>query len=238
MAKMTLDDLVIQLRAAFGAELRTVALYGSAVAGEHLPKKSDYNVLVIVNSLAADRLEAASAIIVAWGEAGNPAPLMLTADEWKGSADIFAMEYADILERHRLLHGAFPASVHVDPEYLRLQLEHEAMGALLQLRRGALAAGTDHRALLELLERGSSTVMVLFRAVVRLGGNVPSADNVELTQSVVAAAGADATPFVRVIKHRRGEVKLKAGDAANVAAGVLDGLQRLVKYLDQFKNRK
>lgn len=238
MAKMTLDDLVSQLRAAFGGELRTVALYGSAAAGEHHPKKSDYNVLVIVDSLAANRLEAASAAIGAWGEAGNPAPLMLTSDEWRGSADIFAMEYADVLERHRLLHGAFPSNVRVDPQYLRLQLEHETMGALLQLRRGALASGRDGAALVELLERGSSTVMVLFRAVVRLRGEIPPTDNIALSQGVAAAAGADATPFVRVIKHRRGEETLKAKDAAQVVALYLDGLQRLVQYLDQFKDRK
>ena len=43
MAKMTLDDLVSQLRAVFGGELRSVVLYGSAAAGEHIPKRSDYN---------------------------------------------------------------------------------------------------------------------------------------------------------------------------------------------------
>ena len=51
MAKMTLDELVAQLRAAFGAELRSVVLYGSAASGEHIPKQSDYNVLVLVDAL-------------------------------------------------------------------------------------------------------------------------------------------------------------------------------------------
>ena len=35
MAQMTLDELVSQLRAAYGAALRSVVLYGSAAAGEH-----------------------------------------------------------------------------------------------------------------------------------------------------------------------------------------------------------
>ncbi len=41
MAKMTLEELVAQLRAAFGAELRSVVLYGSAASGEHIPQRSD-----------------------------------------------------------------------------------------------------------------------------------------------------------------------------------------------------
>src|SRR5688572_32724015 len=114
MAKMTLEDLVSQLRVAFGPELRAIVLYGSAAAGEHLPKKSDYNTLVLVDSLEANRLQGASAAIKAWSDDGNPAPLTLTLDEWHGSSDIFPMEYADVMERHRVLFGDFRTDVRVD----------------------------------------------------------------------------------------------------------------------------
>src|SRR3954470_24946647 len=128
MARMTLDELVAQLRAAYGTGLRSVVLYGSAAAGEHIAKRSDYNVLVIVDSLDASRLAAASAAARAWAEGGNPAPLTLTTSEWRGSSDIFPMEYADILERHKILYGESPFDgISVDPKDLRLQLEQEAM---------------------------------------------------------------------------------------------------------------
>src|SRR5947207_14996974 len=129
MARMTLEELVSQLRAAFGTALRSVVLYGSAAAGEHIPKRSDLNVLVIVDSLDAPRLAAASAASRAWADAGNPAPLTMTMSEWRGSSDIFPMEYADILERHRVLFGEAPFDgISVDRKDLRLQLEQEAMG--------------------------------------------------------------------------------------------------------------
>ena len=41
----------------------------------------------------------------AWSEAGNPPPLTFTLEEWRECASIFPMEYADVLERHRVLHG-------------------------------------------------------------------------------------------------------------------------------------
>src|SRR3954469_13423332 len=133
MARMTLEELVSQLRAAYGTALRSVVLYGSAAAGEHIAKRSDYNVLGIFDSLDAARLSAASATARAWAEAGNPAPLTLTTSEWRGSADIFPMEYADILERHRILHGESPfEGITVDARDLRLQLEQEAMGKLIK----------------------------------------------------------------------------------------------------------
>lgn len=238
MAKMTLENLVSQLRVAFGSELRAVVLYGSAAAGEHLPKKSDYNVLVLVDSLAANRLVAASAAIKAWSDDGNPAPLTLTMDEWHGSSDIFPMEYADVLERHRVLFGDLVMDIKIDPAHLRLQVEHEAMGTLLQLRRGALAAGNDPRAQLTLLEHVSSTVMVVFRAVLRLRTEVPPLDNVELSQKVATAAGMDATPFVQIIWHKRGEPKIRNEDIARTLEAYLAGTQQLVRYLDQFRGRR
>src|SRR3954454_21594250 len=124
MARMTLDELVTQLRAAYGTGLRSVVLYGSAARGDHIAKRSDYNVLVIVDALDPARLTAASAASRAWAEAGNPAPLTMTMTEWRGSSDIFPMEYADILERHRVLHGEPPFDgIRVELRDLRLQLE-------------------------------------------------------------------------------------------------------------------
>ena len=58
---MTLDELVTQLRAAYGAQLASVVLYGSAATGEHIPKKSDYNVLVLLDRIEMSALAAASA---------------------------------------------------------------------------------------------------------------------------------------------------------------------------------
>ncbi len=174
MARMTLDELVSQLRAAYGTALRSIVLYGSAAAGEHIAKRSDYNVLVIVDALDPARLSAASAASRAWADAGNPAPLTLTTSEWRGSADIFPMEYADILDRHKVLSGDPPFDgIRVDLKDLRLQLEQEAMGKLIKLRQGVLASGNEADRQVELLGASLSAIMIIFRAFVRLHGATP-----------------------------------------------------------------
>ena len=46
--------------------------------------------------------------------------MTLTTREWRSSADIFAMEYADILERHKILYGEAPFDgIRVAPRDLR-----------------------------------------------------------------------------------------------------------------------
>lgn len=236
MPRMKLDELVSQLRTAYGTALRSIVLYGSAAAGEHIAKRSDYNVLVIVDALDPAHLVAASATSRAWSEAGNPAPLTMTMSEWRGSSDIFPMEYADILDRHRVLHGDPPFDgIHVDLRDLRLQLEQEAMGKLLRLRQGVLASGNDQQRQIELLAASVSAIMIIFRAFVRLHGGSPPADNTALADEVAKRGGFDAAAFTRVTRHVRGEAPIKPADARDVLAGYLRGMEQLVSYLDGYQ---
>ena len=233
---MKLDELVRQLRLAYGEGLRTVVLFGSAVAGEHNPKKSDYNILVIVDSLPLERLRAVAAVSKAWAADGNPPPLTFTVSEWKSSSDIFPMEYADILERHRMLFGDPPFDgIRVLPSDLRLQVENQTMGKLLQLRQAVMGVGGDSRQQLEVLEKSLSTLMVIFRGISRLFGHAPSPDYEELARSLAQRAGFSAEPFVKVIRHVRGTEKIGRGDAAGILAAYLAAMERLVAYLDEYK---
>jgi len=233
---MKLDELVAQLQKVYGSQLRSVVLYGSAAAGEHIPKRSDYNVLVIVDELTMDHLRTGAAVARAWREDGNPPPLTLTMDEWRGSADIFPMEYADILERHRVLFGTPPFDeIEVERRHLRLQLEHEAMGKLLKLRQGVLAAGGDGKGLTELLAASLSTIMVIFRAAERMHEAVPPTDYERLSRDVARRVGFDAEPFVRVVRHVRGTEKIGSADVSPVLAGYLRGMTELVSYLDRYE---
>jgi len=233
---MQLDELVRQLQLAYGGGLRSVVLFGSAVAGEHNPKKSDYNVLVIVDSLPLERLRAVAAVSKAWAEDGNPPPMTFTAREWKRSSDIFPMEYADILERHRVLFGDAPFDgIRVEPSDLRLQVENQTMGKLLQLRQAVMGAGGDSKLQLEVLEKSLSTLMVIFRGVSRLLGQAPSQDYEELTRSLAQRAGFSPDPFVRVIRHVRGTEKIPRENAAGILEEYLAAMERLVAYLDEYK---
>ena len=232
---MTLDDLVSQLRAAYGSALRAVVLYGSAAGGEQRPGKANYNVLVVVDDIGMPQLRAVAATARAWSEAGHPPPLTLTMAEWLSSADVFPIEYSDVLDRHRVLHGTLPLEgVTVSPADLRVQVEQQTLGKLLQLRQGVLAAGGVAKRQLALLEASLSTLMVVFRAVMRLHGAAPSADYEALAGQVGAAAGFDPSPFVRVVRHTRGTERMLPEAAEGTLAAYLTALEALVAHVDRF----
>ncbi len=231
---MSLDDLVVQLRQVHGDALRAVVLYGSAASGEQVVGHSDFNVLVIVATVDVAQMRSLGQTMRAWQEAGNPPVLELTEREWLRSADIFPMEYADILERHRVLHGTFATTgLTVDLDHLRLQTEQEAMGKLLRLRRGVMVAGTDTARQTDLLRSSYSALMVIFRAVLRLHGVKPERDATQVIQDVASRCGFDPAPFTSVLALVRGSA-LASGESERVLAGYVRGMDILVEYLDRF----
>lgn len=233
MAQMTLDDLVGQLRQMHGGRLRCVLLYGSAAAGEQLERQSDLNVLVLVEAIDTTQLEALAQTARAWEEAGNPPPLELTVREWLRSADIFPMEYADILERHRVMHGSLPTEgLTVQAADLRRQTEYEAMSKVLRLRQGIMRAGNDVKQQKALLGASHSTLMVILRAAVRTTGERAPADRAALITRAAALASFDERPFQRVHELVRGRDDVSALEAKQLLFGTLEGMERLTEWLD------
>lgn len=234
MAKMTLDQFVEQLKLAFGTELVAVALYGSASRGEHHAARSDQNVLVVVERITMETLAREAAAAAAWGEAGHPPPVTMTTAEWLGSADIFPIEYADVLESHRVLHGALPvAGLRVETRDLRLQLEHEAIGKLFRLRRGILTAGGDAKRQLALLGDSVRSFLVLFRALLRVYGEAPPKDAETTITKASARAGLLAEPFLKAWRHSRGSEPIAAAEAAAVLDAYLAGATTLAQHIDR-----
>jgi hypothetical protein len=238
---MTLDELVTQLRGAYGTALRSVVLYGSAAAGggEHVAKRSDYNVLIIVEDVPLERLRELSAVTRAWRDDGNHPPMTFTAREWQASSDIFPMEYADILERNRVLYGEPPfAGISVAHDNLRLQLERESIGLLLRLRGAVLLAGTDTGEEIKLMTDSLSALMIVFRGILRLSGRKPPHGHAEIAKEVALLAGIDASPFETVARQLRDSKAVPKERAREVLGAYLTGMEAVAMYVSALPNTR
>src|SRR4051794_7782471 len=100
-----LAQLVEKLQKAYGERLVSVVLYGSAAAGDHQAKFSDYNILCVLSEITPRELAAGEDIFRWWREQSSPAPLLLTEHEVATSTDCFAIEFLDIQRSHRILFG-------------------------------------------------------------------------------------------------------------------------------------
>lgn len=201
---VTPEQFAERLRLALPAGLRSVLLYGSAAAGDHLPGRSDYNVLVVAERLGMAELEALAAQTTTWIRAGNRAPVLFTSEELARSADVFPIELADMRQSRRLLWGDDAlAELHVKPEHLRIQLEREMKGKLLELREAFLNAQGKPRRLRALLVGSLPAFLVLFRAAVRLYQEEPPARKLDAVRNLAGHIPFDPAVFETIHKLRQ-----------------------------------
>ncbi len=180
MAKMTPETLTEELKKLCGDNLCSVVLYGSSAAGDSV-KTSDYNVLAVMNRLDAEVLLSLTGLCSRWDKEGNPAPLLFARDTLLRSADVFPVEFSDIMQTHKVLYGENPfAGMKIEPANLRLELEHELKSKLILLRGRFLVTKGSAKEVDSLLTSSLSALLTLFKAIVRLYGETPPAKKMEV----------------------------------------------------------
>lgn len=180
MAKMTPEIFTEELKKACGENLRSAVLYGSAAAGDSVAA-SDYNVLVVLNRLDAETLAPLTGLCARWDKEGNPAPLLFAAETLLRSADVFPVEFSDIIQTHKVLYGANPFDgMKIEPADLRLELEHELKGKLILLRSRFLLTKGAPKEVEALMVSSLSAFLTLFKAALRLYGGNPPAKKMEV----------------------------------------------------------
>jgi hypothetical protein len=229
-------DFARDLTTTYGDELVSVVLYGSAARGEYREGVSDLNLLVLLRDTAAATLRRGSALARAWGAAKNPPPLVMSEREFRGSADVFPMELADIRDAHVILYGTDPfAGVEISHADLRLQLERELKSAYIRLRTRYLTDAGDAARFEPLLLKSLSTFLVMFRTVLRLSDESVARDPEAVVQATARRVGFDPAPLLEIVRARAGGAKLDVGPDAPVVTGYLDAVAEVVRYVDRFE---
>jgi len=97
-----------ELQQAAGSNLAGLILYGGLARGRYRPGKSDVNLVVLLREASATALAAiAPALRRAWRSA-SVEPFLLTPQEVRRCADVFAPKFLDIQDYHVVLAGENP----------------------------------------------------------------------------------------------------------------------------------
>lgn len=229
------DKLTELLKEACSDKIEAVILYGSAAAGDHIASRSDYNVLVVTSDLTLETLQAIAPIASKWEKAGNPAPLLFTKAGLQDSTDVFPIELLDIKDCRKVLHGEdVVADIEVRTENLRLEIEHELRGKLIQLRQRYIASGGKPKAVTELMSQSLSTFLVLFRAAVRLfEPHVPVQKMIAL-EKLESHIEFEPAAFQTVQLLKEGKLKAKEIDVNALFSQYLAAITQVINAVDAF----
>ena len=230
------DAFIDDLKVTHGENLVSVTLYGSAAAGDHVPERSDYNLLIALTKITPRDLRNANATIREWVKLGHPVPVYFTVSELHSAADVFPIEFRQMEAARKVLYGAdVLADVEISNEFLRHQAEYELRSKLLRLRRHYIPASMSVDGLKDLMANSLGSFAALFRAVLIMKGIEPPAKKHEVVALTVQHLGLDGKPFEKIFNIRKNNFEQKLDDAgANALFGeYLEQIEKVIEVVDQ-----
>jgi hypothetical protein len=229
-----LDQLVSDLREAQGDNLASIVLYGATATAED-DHRSDHNVLVVLRRAAFEDLHGCSQALRAWRDAGQPPPVVFTTDELDSAADVFPIEFLQMEQARKILHGSDPfASLEISSDNLRHQTEYDLRTKFIQLRRLYIARSPTGKDLINLMIDSFGSFAALFRAVLILKGQAPPVTKAEAVQATANLLKLDGEPFDWILKMKGA----KGASATNVEvervfAAYLNEIERVIDAVDR-----
>ncbi len=204
--KWTAERMGEELKALLGDKLLSVVLYGSAAGGDHTGKNSDLNLLVLTHPLGLADLQKLSKAVIPWTKEGNPPPLFLTRERLGNFVDVFPIEISDIHGNHRILYGEdFVTKLSVSRDHLKVELEHELQGKLLQLKTRFILTEGKPGPVTRLMVESLSTFLVLFKNALWLYGKTPPVKKMDALLQLKEHLSCDVGIFREVEFLKRGE---------------------------------
>ncbi len=199
-----LQELVTRLQQACGENLVSVVLYGSAAREDFHEQFSDVNVLVVLQNLQAPAFAAVSAVLRWWSrEEKLRPPMIMTLEELRESADVFAIELLDIQRSHKTLFGQdVVTAIDIPMNLHRVEVEHELRTTLLRLRHHLLLSPDNQDELSAVLAKSITSVLTLFRhALIALGEDPPHAKS-QLLEKAGQVFGFEVQPLRSILELR------------------------------------
>ena len=230
-----IDDL----KSTHGKNLASVVLYGSAAAGDFVPKQSDYNILIALHKIGPADLRNAHACVREWARLGHPIPVYFTVSELQNASDVFPIEFHQMSVARKVLYGLdVLADLVISDKFLRLQTEYELRSKLIQLRRQYIPASASVDGLKSLMAESLSSFAALFRAVLILNGLRPPATKHEIVASTASLLEIDGTPFEKIFNIRENNLTLKLDEtSANALFGeYMEQIENVINAVDSIGN--
>lgn len=170
------ESIVTDFKQAFGDNLSSVIMYGSAVTHEYDPKYSDINIICVIVDNTIPTLAKFLTTFKKWRHKGVSTPYFFTKEYINKSLDTYPIEFLDIQSAYRILFGEdVIGPLKITKEHLRLQCEREIKRISLHLRTSFINCDGNKKEIRTILILAIKQIMPLFKALITLNDrNIPN----------------------------------------------------------------
>lgn len=210
-----LTEFLEKARNAFASDLRAVVLYGSGAEGK-LRATSDVNLLLMLSAFDQDKADQLREPLRVAQAAIRLRAMFLLESELRPAMQAFAVKFADIMRRRRVLHGVDPfAGISISRGDSIVRLKQILLNLTLRLREAYIARGLREEQLVATIADMAGPLRSCAATLLELEG-VPVDSAKEALHQVAASLpnGAERAEEVSRISEARQKRTLTPGVAA------------------------
>lgn len=215
-----LTEFINSAKEAFGSDLRSVVLYGSGAEGKLRPT-SDVNLVLVLTSFTQPQADQLREPLRLGQAAINLRAMFLLETELRPATEAFAVKFADIARRRRVLYGDDPfASISVSRDDAIFRLKQTLLNLTLRMREAYVVRSLREEQLSALLADVAGPLRACASTLLELEGTPAPSARAALEQ--VFAALPDGPDEVRLISEARQMHVLPPPVAAPVLFHLID----------------
>lgn len=229
-----LRTFVEAARAAFGDDLRSVVLFGSAVEGRLRPT-SDVNVLVLLSAFDRSKADRLREPLRTAHAAIRLSAMFLLEAELQPAIEAFAVKFGDIARRRQILFGSDPFATTAVPRAAAItRLKQTLLNLTLRARETYIARGLREEQLVAAISEMAGPLRACAATLVELQGGAAASPK-EALERVAAQLlpGAEGTALLSQITDARITSALPPGTAGATFCGLIDLAQRMWQTAQQ-----
>jgi hypothetical protein len=233
----TIRTFVDAAKQAFGTDLVSIVLFGSG-AEQNLRATSDVNILLVLkrfDQAQADTLREPLRFAHAAIELNA---MFMLESEVPAAMEAFAVKFADILHRHRVLHGSDPfAGVAVPDAALLRRLKQVLLNLQIRLRERYILMSLREEQLGRVIADAAPPLRASAASLLQLEGNPAPSPKKALERVIAGLNDPELTDALNAMTHVRGGDRLEPGDAPKAMVSLMRLTEKLREHVEHLESR-
>jgi predicted nucleotidyltransferase len=218
----------------YGTDLLSIVLYGSGARGDYIPGRSDLNFLIVLTEEGIKGLHKAFKVVATWHRRRVATPLFMTQEYIATSLDTFPLEFLNIKRDYHVVWGKNPlGKLRIRKRPLRLQLEREIKGKLLQLREAYLSSEGRGRELVAVASQSFTAFLSIFQGILYLREKETPHQRGAIIKAIAAETGLATEPFGRLLVLKEGKTRLSVKKMKGLMESYIEEIRRLAFWVDE-----
>ena len=228
-------DETIGAASGAGAKLHSAVLYGSAATRQYQHGRSDVNVYMVFDTVNIDLLKALRGVFRKHFKKLKANPVVLDDEYFKGSTDVFPMEFLEWQEKSIVFHGGdLLRDLNISLENLRLSIELNLRGKRMRLIQSYFEFDPRKGRFMQFLLSTLPDFTVACRNLLRLMDAAVTADVADMLSTLERKSDVELKTLKRLVQMKQDNMKVGASEADILFKQFLAELDRLIAFVDSF----